>query len=158
MPSHVRIFFWLGVCAVLYSVSLTAWFLMFPSPETIATMARLPPAFRAMTEHVILRNTIFITALWAIVPLVLLWLAAFRRQNWARWGYAGLFAFHMIVPWVIALAYLRRVPHAWDFALRDWSDPMALAPNVVILAAIAFVFTGNARDWFRRNARQVVAA
>ena len=86
MPSHVRFFFWLGIFAVLYSVLTTARFLAFPAQETIAAMARLPPAFRAVTQHVILRNTIFVTTLWAAVPLVLLWLAAFRRQNWARWG------------------------------------------------------------------------
>ncbi len=158
MPSHVRIFFWLGVCAILYSVSFTAWFLMFPSQETITVMARLPPAFRAFTEHAILRNTIVFTALWAVVPSVLLWLAAFRRQNWARWGYAALFAFHKIMPWVVALAYFRRVPHTFDFPLRDWSDPMALVSNALVLAAIAFAFTGNARDWFRPGARQAAAA
>jgi hypothetical protein len=158
MPSHVRIFFWLGVCAVLYSVLSTAWFLTFPTQETIAVMARLPPAFRALTQHVIVRNTIFVTAFWAIIPLVLLWLAAFRRQNWARWGYVALFAFHKIVPWVVALAYFRRVPHAWDFPLHDWSEPAALVSNALILVTIAFAFTGNARDWFRRSARRAVAA
>ena len=153
MPSHVRIFFWLGVGAVLYSVSLTAWFLTFPSQETIATMARLPLAFRVIAEHAILRNTLVITTVWAVIPLALLWAAAFRRKNWARWGYAALFAFHMIVPWVIALVYLRRLPHALDFPLRDWSDPIALVSNALVLATIAFAFTGNARDWFRRDAR-----
>ena len=150
MPSHVRIFFGLGICAILFSLLLTAWFLTFPSQETLAALARLPPAFRAVTQHVILRNTIFVTTLWAAVPLVLLWLAAFRRQNWARWGYAALFAFHRIVPWVIALAYLRRSPHAFDFPLRDWSDPLSLVSNALVLAAIAFAFTGNARGWFAR--------
>jgi hypothetical protein len=158
MPSHVRIFFWLGTCAALYSILSTAWFLTFPPQETIAVMARLPSAFRALTQHVIVRNTIFIMVFWTGIELVLLWLAAFRRQNWARWGYAALFAFHKIAPWVTALIYLRRVPHALEFPLRDWSDPMALVSNALILAAIAFAFTGNARDWFRRSARQAAAA
>ncbi len=84
--------------------------------------------------------------LWAIiVPLMVLlvYLIARRRKNWARWLLAILF--------VVGLP--GSIPAVTD-ALA-FNPPVAFLMGAQILTqlvALIFVFTGNARDWFSRSA------
>jgi hypothetical protein len=77
------------------------------------------------------------------VMALFVWLIARRRQNWARWIFAIVFA-------------LGLVPYFWQ-----WTEMIQTSLAVCILSisqvlmqcvALYFVFSGNAREWFKGKA------
>jgi hypothetical protein len=77
---------------------------------------------------------------FAILVLII-WLIARRRRNWARWV--------MLVMFILGLPFSVRM-----LSRMLPAEPLSVAlSSVQVLAqAIAFflIFTGNARDWFKR--------
>jgi hypothetical protein len=157
MPSHVKIFAALGFLAVAYSVLSTAWFLAFPSAHYLAMLARLPAGLAVEERHMDLLSQGGITAFFAIVNAMLIWLAAFRRSNLARWSYAILFVSRQSLP----LFLLLRGPEYTALVLRDYLDDLSnvrfYIAVVPVIAAIVFSFTGNARAWFARSRAPAMA-
>jgi hypothetical protein len=145
MPSHLKIFFWLVVTVAAWWVGSMLWVMQFPPAEMVAALAKIPPGMRAAVARNAWQITLVSTAIRVVVFVGLAWLAAFRRQNWARWALLVIFILSHAVPFAIAM----RLDRMQEFISRyhDWQgDVIAL----VIAAALAFAFTGNAREGFKK--------
>ncbi|HUO03374.1 MAG TPA: hypothetical protein VMU31_11380 [Rhizomicrobium sp.] len=145
MPSHLRIFFWLIAAIAAYWVVSVAWVMMFPPAEMVAALARVSAALREQIRENAWRITIVSTAIRVVVFVGLAWLAAFRRQNWARWALLAVFVLSNAAPYAAAV-YFGRVP---EFLLR-YRDLQADIIAALIALALVFAFTGNARGAFKR--------
>ena len=80
-------------------------------------------------------------AVFAIL-ILLIWLIARRRKNWARWVLLALFVFGL--------------PGAWTnisstFPAHAVVGVLMLVQAALQAIAIFFVFTGNARGWFSKG-------
>jgi K+ transporter len=76
-----------------------------------------------------------------VLTTLLVWAAARRRQTWARWFLLALFIVGMPG---YAMAFL-------EFAEGSiLTAAMSVVRILCAAAALYFVFTGDARDWFRR--------
>jgi hypothetical protein len=128
MPTNVRNFFWLNVLSLLLGVitaTLTA--------HTIAAMATAAghgPDF-----------VIVIRVFVVVVMLLILWLIAFKRQNWARWLWLALFV--LGTP-----GYIGLFKNLFGISL---AGAISLAQVALQIVALYLVFTGNAAVWFRRE-------
>jgi hypothetical protein len=79
----------------------------------------------------------------ALVMLLLVWLIARRRMNWARWVLAAMFVLGSPSAFIGLPAMLSANPAAGALSL------VQLATQI---AALALVFSPNARPWFARPA------
>lgn len=145
MPTHLRIFFWLIAAVSAYWVLSMLWVMEFPPAEISSMLARLPAAVRAQIQERAWHITLVSTIIRVLIFFGLAWFAAFRRQNWARWTLLVIFIATHAVPFGAAV-YLNRVP---QFMIR-YHDLQADLAALVIAIALAFAFTGNAREAFGR--------
>src|ERR1700678_4007448 len=76
MPSHVRLFFWIIVALVAYWILSAVW--------------RLASYRGHPINNAIIFVTIASVTIQCLIYLIPAWLAAFRRQNWARWAFAAV--------------------------------------------------------------------
>jgi hypothetical protein len=129
MPSNAQRFFWLN-CLVL-ALGLINSILMAPKNAAIASAGGHGLGF-------VIGIQIFVAAF----ILLLLWLIAFRRQNWARWLFVGMFVLGM----PLFVATFKSV-----FGGITISAAISLVQVMLQLAGLYFIFTGNARPWFRRE-------
>jgi hypothetical protein len=144
MPSHLKIFFWLVAAVAAYWVASMLWVMEFPPAEMTAALAKIAAPMRAAVAHNAWIITLISTIIRVAVFVGLAWLAAFRRQNWARWSLLVIFILSHAAPLVLAMKF-GRMP---EFISRyhDWQgDLIAL----VLAVALAFAFTGNASEAFR---------
>jgi hypothetical protein len=79
----------------------------------------------------------FFTALIIGALVLLVWLAAQRQKNWARWTLFGFFAFTLLV-YVAAL-------NEMTFGLKEFVDVISIALSAF---GFYFSFTAEARRWF----------
>jgi hypothetical protein len=129
MPANIRRFVW------LWWGSIAIAFIAIPL---------LPPPSSSELELGVTRPILMSIAAGVGVTLVAValpffWLAVWRRKNWARW--------------LLLLAFVASIP-------LSFVDVPNLAPSVIVLewlsmlseaAAFYFLFTGDARAWFRRE-------
>lgn len=148
MPSHLRIFFWLTLAVAAYWVLSTIWFLEFPPGAVKALLANLPPATRRMIEQNEWRLELVPIAARAALFGGLAWVAAFKRQNWARLGVLVLFLIMHLVPLAFSVASGR----AGAYLRSTYLDPATDLAMLILAAAIFFSFTGNARAAFASDA------
>ena len=79
------------------------------------------------------------------VQVLLIWLIARRRQNWARWLFLVLF--------LVGLRFY--LPHVPELLASDLlSALLSLTQMALIAIAFALIFTGDARPWLRGNAKR----
>ena len=161
MPANVKVFWWLSVAVAAYWAIMTAWHVAFPSAHYLAMLAKLPVELREGTRRVDILVPTFWTSLWIVVTLGSAWLAAFRRRSWARWAYVSVFLVRdFLLLWiVVAFVYLvptysalhRRIAweSTWNDTVSTWSNPRNYLIPLLTVIAIAAVFTGNAKDWFK---------
>jgi hypothetical protein len=126
-----------------YWVLSTIWFLEYPPAAMTAMLARLPPATRQMIEQNSWKLELVPITARALLFVVLAWLAAFRRQNWARLGVLVFFLITQLVPLGLAVASGRV-----GLYLQIYRNPATDVTIVMLAAAIIFSFTGNARAAF----------
>jgi hypothetical protein len=129
MPANVRRFVWLWWSSIVIA------FIAIPL---------LPPASSSELELGVTRPILMAISAGVAVTLVAValpffWLAVWRRKNWARW--------------LLLVAFVASIP-------LGFVDVPSLAPSVIVLewlsllseaAAFYFLFTGDARAWFRRE-------
>ena len=158
MPRNVRIFFGLCLALAVYLVCSAVWFALFPSAHYLAVLAKIPPDMREMIAHETFRNIMVSTSAWCVVVLLLGWLAAFCRQNWARWTLAGVFVLFELLM-IGAYAFVA-VHYHQNFNMEfhkyveaNWSSLRACAVIAAKIAIIFFAFTGDAQPWFKRRAK-----
>lgn len=89
---------------------------------------------------------LFAAIFWSALILALAFFAAFRRVSWGRWGLLLVFVIQQMVPLGTA-AYFHHLDQYIGIFLK--SLPFSLAMPALLLTAIGFAFTGNARGWFR---------
>jgi len=75
--------------------------------------------------------------------VLFIWLAARRRKNWARW--------------ILLLAFIASMDVVVEVLLPIWrteglDSTLGLSSQLLAqLIALIFIFTGNARAWFRQS-------
>lgn len=149
MPSHVRIFWWLSVTIVAYWIFSTAWHLTFPPAHHFDYLAKLPAQLRKSSRRIELWTPIVQALVLTSVTLGLASLATFRHLNWARWAFAIVFLTLEAMPFLISAAYQQLDVYLASLSHENWADPWGYVSPILTLVAIALVFSGNARDWFR---------
>jgi len=140
MPSHLRIFFWLIALVCAYWVVSVVWVMLFPPAIVTAQLAMVDASRRAAVQSNALIITLASTIIRLLVFLGLAWLAAFRRQNWARWVLLIVVVMMLFAPLATAIS-LNRLPQ-FLLLYRDVPGDLVM---LVLAAAIVFAFTGNAR-------------
>ena len=80
----------------------------------------------------------FLTAVFIAALVLLVWLAARRQKNWARWTLFGLFVL-TIVLYADSLSEM-------TFSVRTLVDLLSLAASAL---GFYFSFSSEARQWFR---------
>lgn len=144
MPSHLRIYFWLVAAVAAYWALATIWFLEFP-PAAIATLlAKLPPVTRLMIEQNQWKLALIPIAARILIFVGLAWLAAFKRQNWARLGVLVFFLVLQLAP----LGFSAAAGRLGSYLRSAYSDPLGDLSMLILALAIVFSFTGNARAAF----------
>ena len=75
--------------------------------------------------------------------VLLIWQAARRRKNWARWALSILIAFELsaFFRWTEISKYL-----------TPFGQGLMIGQNLVLAIALFLIFTGNARVWFKESA------
>lgn len=151
MPPSVKIFFRMCVLLAAWWVFILVKFIAFPSADYLAMIAKLHAYVPDIRQRDI-ALTAGRTFLWSSILLLLAWLIAYRRRNWARWTLVSVFVFVEIVP-IIALhqdAATAGLGTFWRTYIHYyWSAPSAYALLAYKAALIVLVFSGNARPWFR---------
>jgi hypothetical protein len=144
MASHLKIFFWLVAAVAAYWVASMLWVMQFPPAEMTAALAKIAAPMRAAVARNAWQITLVSTIIRVVVFVGLAWLAAFRRQNWARWSLLVIFILSHAAPFVLAMKF-GRMP---EFLSRyyDWQADLTA---LILAVALAFAFTGNARAAFR---------
>ena len=95
--------------------------------------------------------TIALLAAGSILGLMvlLIWLTARRRQNWARWAIL-----------ILVLILLPQFVKSLGPLLKE--DPFAWGPRVIQfgieIVALVLIFTGDAREWFKSGSDSMVGA
>jgi hypothetical protein len=79
----------------------------------------------------------FLTALIIAALVLLVWLAAQRRKNWARWTLFGFFALTLL----LYVASLNQM----TFGFKEFIDVISIALSAF---GFYFSFTAEARRWF----------
>jgi hypothetical protein len=149
VPSHVRLFWWLTMAAVLYWVGSQIWSFLFPTAHYLAAMAKLPIQFREDTRRTEIEFRV-LGFLIVFAPMMLFaQLATFRHQNWARWAFAFWYLFHKLLPFALYTVYKFPIKWSAEFPHRSWLDARFYVVDALVILAIVSVFTGNARDWFK---------
>src|SRR5262249_39724118 len=124
VPSNVRVFFWLTVLAAAWVCGTNTWFLIFPTAAQTAMLARLPAELHEGTHRAeISRLGIIVTE--SAILLTLAWLAAFRRQNWARWLFVILFLVLTLLSSMLTVFYYKLPERVWE----QWPNPVTHPRN-----------------------------
>jgi hypothetical protein len=133
MPSHVRIFFWTVFAVQTYLIISGVWRLeSYPTHN----VNNLPISVFVFLAAILVFG-------W-LIPSILAWLAAFRRQNWARCAFAALVVCGLILQFILVITEsIRHYPPSALYGLRE------AAIDALLVAAIISSFTGNARNWFK---------
>jgi len=87
-------------------------------------------------------TVVFSQAVVVALQVLLIWLVARRRQNWARWTFLALF---LVGLWF----YLPHVPDM--LAIDVLSGLISITQMALLAIAFALVFSGDARPWFKRR-------
>jgi hypothetical protein len=143
MPINVRRFVWLW----WISIGLTLIdILLLPSPSASELL-------RGMTRSIQLEIYAGVAVIWVAVQLPFFWLAVRRRKNWARWLLLAVFLAGTV--YSVYLFFVPPIPPpgvdpSWRHTpssgiVVGWLSAFAEA------AAYYFLFTGDARPWFRRE-------
>ena len=142
MPSHVRIFFGIVVVVAAY------WIL--------SAILRLVSYHRHQINDVVIYVAIGSSIFMSLIYLIPAWFAAFRRRNWARWVFvAVVVSMQVLSLWQASYLYLygatERFRQIGHIILRGYlTSPRVIAEAALLVTAIVFIFTGNARDWFEK--------
>jgi hypothetical protein len=97
-----------------------------------------------------LKSHFLVTAVVCGLVVSLGWMAAFRRQNWARWALAGLFAGGRMLPLVIAASRGVLMPYLHDMVADPPINPDWYAVLGIEIAVVVLMLGPWAEDWFRK--------
>lgn len=130
MPSHVRNF--LGFSLLGLAISLVS--VVFTFDESVARI----PSPNASTIIIITDVIMFGISIGLIAA------TAWGRQNWARWV--------MLIFFLIGLAsfVMLAVNPAAAAQMSSFQLGAAIVSTILQGAALFMIFTGDAKDWFKR--------
>ncbi|MGO9135177.1 MAG: hypothetical protein ACLP8A_14190 [Methylovirgula sp.] len=129
MPRNIRRFAWLWILSAVMGFAGIA----LAPPEPAFTKLGATPSMQ-MGMMAVGGTIIF------LILLPFFWLTVWRRKNWARWVSLVLF--------VISLPALFIDPN-WFQADHLPSNVLACGLTLMESLAFVFVFTGDARPWFK---------
>jgi hypothetical protein len=95
-------------------------------------------AFKLGGAYFVLFIQIFVFAF----IVMFIWLIARRRKNWARWV--------LLVLFVLGIPASVRLIGQW-LRLEPLVGALSVVQSLLQVVALVSVFTGNARDWFKRT-------
>ncbi len=149
MPFNVRAFWWINVALIAYSVANALWFLSDPTPFPAKVVAILGAQWVGHAQIVYGIQLLVITLLRGIIILTVAWFASFLHQPWARWASVVLLITSICLPVVVAMSL-----GMWRQTLRELSRELGNWRLILVMMlwalSLIFLFTGNARAWFRR--------
>jgi len=137
LPLKIKIVFWL--CLALAGVWLYRDYLLYS-----VVPAPMP---QAVKMHFL------VTAMICILVASLAWMAAFRRQNWARWTLAGLFVGGQLLPLVAAASRGGLLPYLHDMAADPPTNPGWYASLAIEIAVVVLMLGPWAEAWFAKSAK-----
>lgn len=83
------------------------------------------------------------SAIAAAIGIALIFLAARRRKNWARWVFS---IFAAVSTAIVAYS-------VWaDFATQPWVNGLNVVSTVIDAVAVYLLFSGDSQSWFRPTA------
>jgi hypothetical protein len=159
MPITVKAFSVLCVVLIATWVYSLAGNIAFPSAHYVSMLAKLPPEMRGEARHFDSMSMGISTVAWCVMVLLLGWLAAFRRQNWARWVLLAVFVLAVLVPFVgmgvfnLEHSDIARISPYRQFAwheLASYARPNSVLVLGIKILMLLLVFSPNARPWFIR--------
>lgn len=149
MPINVRRFVWLWWAAFVLTIVAIA-LLPPPSPSEL----RL-----GMTRSIQMGIFAGVAAILIAAQLPFFWLAVWRRKNWARW--ILLLVFLAGTAHSVYLDFVPPIPPPGVDPFWRHTPPSSIMLQWVALlaevAAFYFLFTGDARPWFRGEISNRVA-
>lgn len=86
--------------------------------------------------------------IWCLFIVFLIWSAARRRRNWARFTLLGLFIVE-----IIELTFITGAYYHWSVFLVS----LRLSITGIQGLALCFVFSGDSRPWFRSRMNRVAS-
>lgn len=134
LPRNVTWFVWLYLASLLLRLPV----LSSSISKHVAEDAAQHNVNPAPVMMLVIVGWIFIFAFF----ILLVWLAAWKRRNWARW--------------VLFLLFLTGVANLlWHmpalYSVHLWIAALQAIPWFVQAVAFYFLFTGDAADWYRTN-------
>jgi hypothetical protein len=147
MPQTVRIAFWITVAVAAWGIGDLVWNLFFPAPELTASMAKVPPELRGFARGAGIVLGLILGGGITALDVWLAWKAAWRRRNWARWGFVLLFAIGLGG----IIVTLTRANGA-AIEMEKYSHPVTVVEVALHIITIALLFSPSARGWFAKKA------
>lgn len=135
----------------MYGIAEAIWFLLVPSSHYLAVLGKLPAGLRFTTQRADMFNIVMSTVFWSAAILSLAWLATSGHSNLARWGIVVVFLVHEFVPLFVAIAYGQLHSYVAKLGQDEWAKPLAYVVPILEMIAIACLFSGNARSWFKEQ-------
>jgi hypothetical protein len=140
MPANIRRFVWLWWGSV--AISLIAIPLLPPPSSSELELGITRPFQMAVAGGV------SVTLVAVVLPFF--WLAVWRRRNWARWLLLAVFVASIPLIFVPVPSPAPGVDSSWQHLpspviIVGWLSLFSQA------AAFYFLFTGDARAWFRKE-------
>jgi hypothetical protein len=131
MPRNVQRFAW------LWGASLLMSFVAIPLLPLDSSLVS-----QGMTRPMLMVIAAVVIVIFTVILLPFFWLAVWRRKNWARWV--------LLVLFVISLPLLFLDPEAF---VPDHlpSTIIGFGTTFIQIVAFFFLFTGDAKPWFRRE-------
>lgn len=146
MPTQVRVFWWLSIAIVVYSIVLTVFALQsVQHHDLLPTALSLPEEVRERTFRTDLLVRITSMVVRSGLILCLAWLSAFRRLNWARWGLVFLFLIQGAYEIWGAIQFHQLSGPAFELVKKGWWAYIFL---ILAVAASSCVFSERAQAWF----------
>lgn len=141
MPVNVRRFVWFWWASIVLAL---LGLLLFPPPSS--SELRL-----GMTRSIQLEIVAGVAAVWVAVQLPFFWLIVWRRKNWARWLLLVMFVAGTAYSAYLSIAPPSPPPGVDPSWLHMPPSMDAVEWLSLFAGAVAFyfLFTGDARAWFR---------
>ena len=153
---------YLASLAVVIVQSVAAYFIVREAFGRMPAGADMPPGMGGMFSGIMIGSMIVGLLFSVGIPLLLMWLAARKRIEIAKWLLLAISVLSVLA-WLGSLVMLLLMPGevAQELAgFRDWQAGLVAIDGVgeaLGVAALVFLFRRDATEWFRAAAPNVNA-
>ena len=155
-PNSVIMFerLYLASLAVVITQSVATYFIMRQAFDRMPAGADMPPGMGGMFSGIMI-GSIIIGLLFSVgIPLLLMWLAARKRIEVAKWLLLAVSVLSVLA-WLAGVIMLLVMPAEVAQDLAGFADLQALIVAIdgvgeaLGVAALVFLFRRDATEWFR---------